>query len=289
MINGTNMPRTSVTRRFGRRKPIMTPIEHARTAERMSRKAPIWYAKKQRRLDEYYKKLIEKTPKNRRWYLKQKAEILRGATKAVEQAVRHHTRPLAALAARDDLTGLCTTKEFERHLTAFVSHKGKHYAVVYLDINNLKDVNDRHGHAEGDKLILSMSRALRSLKHKRLSKAVGRMGGDEFAVVIPIESRQKLETAISDYVGKVSELFVRNWNEIRRCDFQASFAAGSASTFEQLLVAPSVFRKTKDGDFVTERVARNTARNMVKIADQRMLTEKQRMELEGLRHEKRRE
>ncbi|MEU6149299.1 EAL domain-containing protein [Actinosynnema sp. NPDC047251] len=89
---------------------------------------------------------------------------------------------LRALAEQDPLTGLANrravTRELERRLGA-----GGSGALLLLDLDNFKDVNDLRGHAVGDRLMKTLAGALRS----RLSppQTIGRLGGDEFAVVLP--------------------------------------------------------------------------------------------------------
>ncbi|MBW4722094.1 EAL domain-containing protein [Saccharothrix sp. SC076] len=104
-----------------------------------------------------------------------------GTAHDITRARRVHDE-LLALAEQDPLTGLANrravTRELEQRLGA-----GGHGALLLLDLDNFKDVNDLRGHAVGDRLMKTVAGALRS----RLAPThpVGRLGGDEFAVVLP--------------------------------------------------------------------------------------------------------
>lgn len=84
-------------------------------------------------------------------------------------------------AAHDALTGLVNRREFSR-LTKEINNKGPH-ALLYLDIDYFKIVNDRCGHAAGDSLLKEVSKKLSAMSGDGV--IVARLGGDEFAVVQP--------------------------------------------------------------------------------------------------------
>jgi diguanylate cyclase (GGDEF)-like protein len=83
-------------------------------------------------------------------------------------------------AAHDSLTGLCNRREFSRQ-TRNVNGSGTH-ALLYMDVDHLKIVNDRCGHAAGDSLLIKIAAALQS-HCGRDDDLLARLGGDEFAVV----------------------------------------------------------------------------------------------------------
>jgi diguanylate cyclase (GGDEF)-like protein len=93
---------------------------------------------------------------------------------------------LERLASEDPLTGLFNHREFheavDRELERCKRSRG-HFSVVLLDVDGLKKVNDQHGHAEGDELLRDIALAIRSVC--RTSDLACRIGGDEFAVILP--------------------------------------------------------------------------------------------------------
>lgn len=105
--------------------------------------------------------------------------VLRPA--AVMQAL---AEAFAQRAAQDELTGLANRAAFVAGLGALMAQaaeRGSSVAVVYVDLDRLKEVNDTHGHAAGDALIRGSARRLADLI-SGTDGLVGRLGGDEFGV-----------------------------------------------------------------------------------------------------------
>ncbi|WP_433718451.1 putative bifunctional diguanylate cyclase/phosphodiesterase [Actinoplanes sp. CA-051413] len=94
--------------------------------------------------------------------------------------VQRQARQLQDLAMRDDLTGLPNRRFFEERLAAAVAAGPAQVAM--LDLNGFKDVNDRFGHAVGDRLLAVVAQRLAD--RLRGDDLVARMGGDEFAVLV---------------------------------------------------------------------------------------------------------
>jgi diguanylate cyclase (GGDEF)-like protein/PAS domain S-box-containing protein len=98
---------------------------------------------------------------------------------------RHAERALRRQALHDPLTGLPNRYLFlDRLQTAAARHArtpGSGTAVLYLDLDGFKPVNDGHGHEAGDDLLREI--AARLVSAVRVTDTVGRLGGDEFAVV----------------------------------------------------------------------------------------------------------
>ena len=92
---------------------------------------------------------------------------------------------LEARADVDPLLDILNRRGFDRELArslAYVKRYGTLAALVFIDLDGFKSVNDRHGHAAGDALLKAVVGGLRS--HVRASDTVARLGGDEFAVLM---------------------------------------------------------------------------------------------------------
>ena len=92
---------------------------------------------------------------------------------------------LERLADEDALTPIANRRAFVRQLTrmiAFTHRYGVPASVVYFDINNMKQINDAHGHPAGDAALRHIATVLRD--NIRSSDIVGRLGGDEFGVIL---------------------------------------------------------------------------------------------------------
>jgi diguanylate cyclase (GGDEF)-like protein len=119
-----------------------------------------------------------------------RASIMRLAAEvdALAAELRTSRARIADLEARvdiDPLTDVLNRRGFERELKrslAYVKRYGTGAALVYLDLDGFKPVNDRHGHAAGDAVLRAIAAAL--LRNVRASDVVGRVGGDEFAVLL---------------------------------------------------------------------------------------------------------
>lgn len=92
---------------------------------------------------------------------------------------------LERLADTDTLTPLANRRAFAREVERVVAHTARHAtpaAVLFVDVDNLKSINDRWGHGAGDAALLHVARLLRS--EVRASDIVARVGGDEFGLVL---------------------------------------------------------------------------------------------------------
>ncbi len=98
---------------------------------------------------------------------------------------------LEQLADQDSLVPVSNRRAFVRELSrqmSFAERYGTASTVVYFDINGLKGINDTHGHAAGDAAIRHVAEAL--VRNVRESDTVGRLGGDEFGVILTNADRE---------------------------------------------------------------------------------------------------
>ena len=88
-------------------------------------------------------------------------------------------------ADQDALLPLLNRRAFVRELTRYIAFTGRYNtpaSLIYFDLNHMKQVNDAHGHAAGDAVLQHFSEVL--MAHVRDSDSVGRLGGDEFGVLL---------------------------------------------------------------------------------------------------------
>src|SRR5665213_3754847 len=92
---------------------------------------------------------------------------------------------LQAHADTDFLLGILNRRGFERELNRSVAYIRRYHAsgaLIVLDVDRLKPINDAFGHAAGDQVLKAVVAVL--LRHVRASDVVGRLGGDEFALLL---------------------------------------------------------------------------------------------------------
>jgi diguanylate cyclase (GGDEF)-like protein len=92
---------------------------------------------------------------------------------------------LRASADTDGLLGILNRRGFERELNRSVAYIRRYQAsgaLIMLDVDRLKPINDRFGHAAGDEVLKAVVEVL--LRHVRASDLVGRLGGDEFMLLL---------------------------------------------------------------------------------------------------------
>ena len=126
---------------------------------------------------------VELTPKVRAALDKLLAEV-QSLREDLDRA-RRRVGYLEQLADRDPLAPVLNRRAFVRELTrmiAFAERYGAPSSVLYLDIDGMKRINDNHGHGAGDAALKHIAEVL--LRDVRASDIVGRLGGDEFGVIL---------------------------------------------------------------------------------------------------------
>jgi diguanylate cyclase (GGDEF)-like protein/PAS domain S-box-containing protein len=115
-------------------------------------------------------------------------------------------RQMSYQATHDALTGLVNRREFERRLEEAIErgHRGEgQHVLCYLDLDRFKVVNDTSGHLAGDSMLRELAKLLRDAV--RDSDTVGRLGGDEFGMLLvgcPLEKARQIADDVCRSVGE---------------------------------------------------------------------------------------
>ena len=116
----------------------------------------------------------------------------------VTERKRYEAR-LRYLADHDQLTGLINRRRFEEDLKRELARAGRHHslgAVLSIDIDNLKSINDSAGHSAGDTVLVEVARVLKA--RFRAADVVARVGGDEFSVLLVQVTPEQARSAAFD-------------------------------------------------------------------------------------------
>ncbi|TRW49925.1 EAL domain-containing protein [Aliidiomarina halalkaliphila] len=146
------------------------------------------------------------------------------------------TQQIQFQAMHDPLTGLFNRRELEQRSAILEETTGTH-AILYIDLDHFKIVNDRCGHQEGDKLLIQLAQAMDEIDHNGM---LARVGGDEFVLL--------LESLVSGNAVAVAESFIQTISDhIFVCDGRqysvtasigiAYFGKESGLTFAHALAA----------------------------------------------------
>jgi diguanylate cyclase (GGDEF)-like protein/PAS domain S-box-containing protein len=123
---------------------------------------------------------------------------------------------LIAMAYQDPLTGLPNRRRFKEHLHQeifYAKRTGKMMALLYLDLDDFKIINDTRGHDAGDAFLQAFSHRIRSCL--REVDLFSRMGGDEFTILLPLmDSVQSVETVANRIFQCIEEPYELDGNQL---------------------------------------------------------------------------
>jgi diguanylate cyclase (GGDEF)-like protein/PAS domain S-box-containing protein len=180
-------------------------------------------------------------------------------------------RVLRSLAERDPLTGLLNRRRFEEELTAQVARASRYRergALVTLDVDALKHVNDTLGHAAGDALLRAV--AERVGERLRESDALGRLGGDEFAVLLPQVSPAQAQAAAQGLLDALrAEPFHLHGQHLRITASAGVSAIGGRATAAEALLMEADLALYEAKESGRDRVAVFTAAGQTRMQARR--------------------
>jgi two-component system, cell cycle response regulator len=129
-----------------------------------------------------------------------------GRTKGLQEEIVAQAERLEALLFEDPLTGLANRRFILTQLGGMVSGARRHdrsLTAAVIDVDHFKAVNDTRGHAEGDKVLAAVARAMRD--HMRAEDQLGRLGGEEFLALLGDTSAETAPAALEKLRASVEE------------------------------------------------------------------------------------
>jgi diguanylate cyclase (GGDEF)-like protein len=132
-----------------------------------------------------------------------------GRTKGLQEEIVAQAQRLEALLFEDPLTGLANRRFILTQLGGMVSGARRHarpLTIAIIDVDHFKAVNDRHGHAEGDRVLAAVAHAMR--EHLRAEDQLGRLGGEEFLALLPDSDARAANKACEKLRAEVAQVGV---------------------------------------------------------------------------------
>jgi diguanylate cyclase (GGDEF)-like protein len=166
---------------------------------------------------------------------------------------------LHSAATTDELTGLYNRRALEERLAAEISRSLRHQlhtSVLLLDLDRFKVVNDTLGHAAGDRLLISVARVLR--QQCRALDVVGRLGGDEFLVILPMTKPAEAQVFVARVQASLRKMEETN-PEFGPC----TLSMGIAESPRHGTTVSSVLAAADNALYKAKRAGRNA----VEVAD----------------------
>jgi len=152
---------------------------------------------------------------------------------------------LAHRALHDPLTGLPNRTFVLDHLAGVMEHGLSDLAVVFVDLDQFKLVNDTHGHTRGDELLVAVSQRLR--RAVRAGDVVARFGGDEFVVLCDDCSRSEAEAVVEHLLASLDAPFALRERELFvAATAGIAFARAGESTEQVLANADAAMYRAKE-------------------------------------------
>lgn len=141
-------------------------------------------------------------------------------------------RELKEMSIRDELTDLYNKRELYEHLGAIVAKAGRgvRSAVLMIDIDKFKRINDRCGHLEGDRILVKLSERLKKnlrIEDMSFRPVSARFGGDEFVVILEMGEKTSKENVMI-----IAERISKSMNEIETCMGPLKASIGMTIVFE---------------------------------------------------------
>ncbi|WP_321397319.1 GGDEF domain-containing protein [Emcibacter sp.] len=113
---------------------------------------------------------------------------------------------LERLADQDSLINISNRRAFVREMTRMIAYSeryGINSSLVYMDLNDLKKINDTYGHAAGDAALVHLAENM--VKSLRDSDIIGRLGGDEFGIILPKASEADAVNKAKYIIEKITQ------------------------------------------------------------------------------------
>lgn len=137
----------------------------------------------------------------------QEVSSLSTAISSMQEGIIKREKEIQYLAFYDSLTELPNRNQFQKHLIEKIHNTPEqHFAVLTLDVDRFKEINDTVGHDAGDKLLKQIAQRIKSFASDQ--SFIAHTGGDEFAIVTDLDESQTLEQLALSFKGMFDKPFM---------------------------------------------------------------------------------
>jgi diguanylate cyclase (GGDEF)-like protein len=153
-----------------------------------------------------------------------------------------------ALARIDHVTGAINSRYFHELLETELSRSRRYkhpFTLVYIDLDNFKQVNDQFGHMEGDKLIRFIVDELKL--QIRNTDLVSRLGGDEFVILFPEVAQQEAQVIMSKIYSHLTTELRQKFSSVTFSAGAVTYIAVPESITETIKIADELMYTVKNG------------------------------------------
>lgn len=131
-------------------------------------------------------------------YVRENTKLITIMNEKLEKKVLQKTASLESIAYHDFLTRLPNRFKFSKTLETLITDNFSEICVIFLDLDNFKDINDNYGHLVGDKLLKVIAKRLSGLKEMYDNIFIARLGGDEFTILLKDSKKSILSEILED-------------------------------------------------------------------------------------------
>ena len=163
-----------------------------------------------------------------------------------------HERHLSRI---DPLTKIANRRalfESGAQAKSFSDRQNVPLSIAYIDVDGFKQLNDRHGHSTGDRVLALTAAGIK--KALRPTDVVARVGGDEFTVLLPATDREVAARVLSRVRLELDRA-------MESCGWQVTFSIGIASFFPPLGSVPEMIRAADQAMYAAKRMGKNAIKN----------------------------
>lgn len=171
--------------------------------------------------------------------------------------MRNYNAQLQDLASHDPLTGVMNARAYYRVCDQAIhasQRRQTFFAVLFIDLDHFKSINDQYGHAVGDEVLREVAQTLQS--HIRRSDALGRIGGEEFSVFLPDTDLMGAQELAENLRQAVANLRIRTAGQSLQITASIGVAGGNFGAAH----APSMKQIQQQADqamYEAKRAGRN--------------------------------